>query len=120
MAKALVKAVDFVHPDPDTDRRGAHKRGDIILVRPDSHIWGTAEGPPKVVIVDVPDEWLTNADIHEDALRESRAQITPASVRKNPRMARLINRTKERKVLRRHRWSIDLDGANTLLDRRSE
>ena len=34
MAEILVKASDYTHPDPDKDRRGVHKQGDIINIKP--------------------------------------------------------------------------------------
>lgn len=47
----LVKAEDHTHPDPVKDRRGAYKKGDVVVVKPDGHPWGTKEGPPRFVIV---------------------------------------------------------------------
>jgi len=120
MAQALIKAVDFTHPDPETDRIGAHKRGDIIAVMPDSHEWGSAEGPPKFEIVSVSDSWLTDANSYTGTLEESRAQVTPTSARKKYRLARRIQREKERKRLKRHRYSINLDSGNELIDHRRE
>lgn len=35
MAEMLIKASDYIHPDPEKDRRGVHKRGDIINSKPD-------------------------------------------------------------------------------------
>ena len=50
----LVKAVSAVHPDAEKDRRGSHKKGDIIVVKPDGHTWGAGEGPPTFVVVKCP------------------------------------------------------------------
>ena len=35
MAEILIKLADYIHPDPVKDRRGVHKRGDIVAKRPD-------------------------------------------------------------------------------------
>jgi hypothetical protein len=54
MAEFLVKAVDHTHPDPDEDRAGAYKVGDIVVVFPDGHTWGSEETLPKFVVVKCP------------------------------------------------------------------
>jgi len=120
MAKALVMAVNKTHPDPVKDARGCHKRGDIIVVKPDAHVWSTAEqNPSSFALVDVPDSWLSDANDYTGPLVESASEIIPFSARKKPNQEQLIARTKERKLLRRHRYSIDLDGAGQLIDRRN-
>jgi len=53
MPRALVKARDASHPDPEKDRRGCYKRGDVVAVMPDGHVWGAMEGPPNFVHVDI-------------------------------------------------------------------
>ena len=53
-AEFLVKAIDAVHADSVKDKRGCYKRGDVVVVMPDGHVWGKAEGLPKFVIVRVP------------------------------------------------------------------
>jgi len=120
MAKALVMAVNKTHADPVKDVRGCHKRGDIIVVKPNAHVWSAAEQNPDVfAIVDVPDSWLTDANDYTGILVESASEIVPFSARQKPSQARLISRAKERKPLRRHRYSIDLDGGGQLIDRRN-
>jgi len=121
MAEALIKASDAVHPDPVKDRRGSHKRGDIILVRPDGWAWGSGELNPAVfTIISVPDSWLDGATEYGQELTESYAQIIPTSAQKRRRVSRMIGREKERKPIKRHRWSVDLDNGNQLIDHRSE
>lgn len=37
------------------DRKGySYDRGDVIDIKPDGHEWGTEEGPPKFVIIEMP------------------------------------------------------------------
>ena len=47
----LVLAAGRTHADPEKDRRGCHKKGDIIVVKPDGHEWGAHEALPDFVIV---------------------------------------------------------------------
>lgn len=42
MCEALFFVVDRVHPDPYMDVQN-FKRGDVIVVEPDGHVWGTDE-----------------------------------------------------------------------------
>jgi len=35
MAEILIKVADYVNADPVKDRRGVHKRGDVINIKPD-------------------------------------------------------------------------------------
>lgn len=59
----LVKSEDHTHPDPEKDRKGAYKKGDVVVVMPDGHVWGTKEGPPKFVRVLCPE---LNAGDYQD------------------------------------------------------
>lgn len=54
MAEFLIKARNATHADPVKDARGCYKRGDIVVVMPDGHLWGSKEGLPDFVIVKVP------------------------------------------------------------------
>lgn len=53
MCELLVKAVDASHVDPVIDLRGCYKKGDIVAVVDDGHIWGVLERPPTFVLVKV-------------------------------------------------------------------
>ena len=53
MAELLIKAVDAVHSDTQKNQRGCYKRGDVVVVMPDGHPWGTEERPPKFVTMRV-------------------------------------------------------------------
>lgn len=54
MAEMLVKAVDAVHPDLDTDRKGSYKRGYPVIVFEDGHPWGNEERLPRFVVIKIP------------------------------------------------------------------
>jgi len=54
MSEILVKAIDAKHADPDKDARGCYKVGMPVVVMPDGHIWGLAEGPPTFVVIKLP------------------------------------------------------------------
>lgn len=80
MAQLLVKT------QQTGDGPGAYLRGHVVAVRPDSHVWGSLEGPPRFYILQVPDEAL--ADHPELTLEEFDSG---------------------EEVLRRRKWTIDVD-----------
>jgi len=51
----LIRALDNTHPDPDIDRSGCYKKGDIVHIAEPLHIWGTKEGLPGFIQVNVTD-----------------------------------------------------------------
>ena len=62
MAELLVLAkVGYTNPDPVKDRRGCYKKGDIVHVADDGHVWGGKETLPDFVIVKVPGVTLAQA-----------------------------------------------------------
>ena len=91
MAEFLIKARSASHPDPDKDTRGSYKRGDIVVVMPDGHEWGTKETLPDFVVVKVP-----GLD-HEKA----RQFIEPET--------EIDGDTGQPVVSRRRRWNIKVD-----------
>lgn len=54
MAELLIKAISHIHPDSEKNITGAYKKGDIVVIMPDGHVWGAKEGPPKFVLAKVP------------------------------------------------------------------
>ncbi len=54
MTELLIKAIDYVNPDPVEDRIGSYKRGMIIAVKEDNHTWGNKECLPKFVVLKIP------------------------------------------------------------------
>jgi hypothetical protein len=84
MAEILIKAVDAVHSDPEKDRRGCYKRGMPVVVQPDGHQWGSAEGLPNFVVLKLPGVPVKKArkfidqDMIDDGLEED--GITPKKV----------------------------------------
>lgn len=117
MARLLVKAIDYTHFDPEVDRQGAYKRGDIVGVMPDDHVWSPLEGLPTFEQIDLPGvsvsevEYLCNSEV------QTLDEITSVALRKNKRLLRLVSRTKERKTKTRRRYRVDLDNANQLIDK---
>lgn len=53
MAELLIRVNSSSHPDPAVDA-GCYKRGDVVVVMPDGHRWGTQEGLPVFVKVKIP------------------------------------------------------------------
>ena len=109
MARLLVMAVDKTHPDPELDKSGCFKLGDIVTVQADDHVWGSAEGLPNFIQVDIADvsvaemEHLANYDL------ETSVELMSIAVRKSPRLKRLVTRNKDRKPVRQRRYSIDVN-----------
>lgn len=68
-----------------TPERRSYKRGDIVVVMPDGHLWGNAEGLPDFVRASLP-------GVAVDAIREAvtlphetpAAELAPAAVRAIP------------------------------------
>lgn len=96
MAELLIKAQDATHADPDADRAGCYKRGDVVAVMPDGHEWGAREGLPRFVRLRIPGvaknlaERLAVEDDEDD-------DGNPA-----------VDEKGYRRVHRRRRWRVDL------------
>lgn len=54
MAELLIKARDAHNDDPEIDRQGCYKTGDVVVVREDGHEWGAKEGLPNFRVLKVP------------------------------------------------------------------
>ncbi len=55
MVELLIKAIDAHHPDPEKDA-ACYKRGYVVAVMPDGHVWGREEGLPtflRVIVYDM-------------------------------------------------------------------
>ncbi len=53
MAQLLIRDVDNIQKGAVKDRQGSYKKGDVIVVMGDSHIWGKKEGLPNFRIESV-------------------------------------------------------------------
>lgn len=80
MAELLIRLKNNTNPDPAKDRM-CYKRGDIVVVMPDGHHWGRAEGLPDfaVVVVDrtvtqmeayMAEHKVEKAETHEEFLAD--------------------------------------------------
>lgn len=117
MARLLVKAIDHNHPDPEIDRKSSYKRGDVVCVMPDDHVWGRAEAPPKFEQIDmigVDVESLTHLVGSE---LESLSEITSIALRRNPKLMGMVSRTKQRDTKTRRRYKLNLDDGNVVIDK---
>jgi hypothetical protein len=54
VAEILVRAANNVHADPNVDARAMWKRGMMVAVKPDGHIWGAEEVRPAFVYIKIP------------------------------------------------------------------
>jgi len=50
MAELLIRLKNNTHVDPVKDRM-CYKQGDIVVVKPDGHQWGRAEGLPGFAVI---------------------------------------------------------------------
>ena len=50
MAELLIRLKDNTHADPVKDRM-CYKQGDVVVVKPDGHVWGRAEGLPDFAVI---------------------------------------------------------------------
>ena len=77
MAEILIKLADYVNPDPVKDRRGVHKRGDVINIKPDG--WSDGQHWPqsayhpsvgKFVLVKCPGITVAEALAYRDSWKD--------------------------------------------------
>ncbi|MCU0589853.1 MAG: hypothetical protein MUC33_01315 [Desulfobacterales bacterium] len=65
MAEFIFKRTDYTHPDPDKDRRGVHKRTDLVNFKPDGWSahpnWAQSSYPKDFIVVKVPGITLSEA-----------------------------------------------------------
>jgi len=54
VARLLIRAIDNINPGPALDVTEMFKAGDIVRVEEDGHVWGSAEGVPGFLQVDLP------------------------------------------------------------------
>ncbi len=96
MAEILVMAQSRTHSDPDKDRRGSYKAGDIVAVFPDGHEWGLEERLPKFWQIAVPG---LASEFRDRALPEERMLPPPSHI---------PDRTPILTQVRRRRWFLDI------------
>lgn len=53
LAQFLIKAISATNVDPSIDKCGCYKKGDIVVVKDDLHIWGKKEGLPSFIVISV-------------------------------------------------------------------
>ena len=77
MAEILIKLADYTHPDPEKDRRGVHKRGDIINIKPDGwsdgEHWNQSAYHPSVgkfILVKCPEITVAEAIAYRDSWKD--------------------------------------------------
>ena len=103
MAELLIKAVDATHTDPTKDVRGCYKRGDVVLVRENGHVWGSKElfapaNGGKFIVLKITDvtatqvrnwirnNWQTELE-NDDGTRRRRVHINWTALPNNVRNA---------------------------------
>ena len=66
MAQLLIMAFDTFGKDPESDRL-AWKTGHVVDVKPDDHVWGKKEGPPKFYVLKAPGVKVEEAQAYLEA-----------------------------------------------------
>jgi len=82
----LVKRqANYTHSNPDKDRAGVYKRGDVIVAMPDGHGWGIEEhpltttySPPRSFIVKIPGITVAQANKY---LRPEVDDVDPSKIK---------------------------------------
>jgi len=110
MARFLIKAEDSTNADEAVDKRGCYKRGDIVVVMPDDHIWGGAEGLPTFLHIDVPSVSVEDAEYLRQSEEETAKELTTAALRQIPKLFHAVMRHAERGTITRRQYAIDLAG----------
>ena len=54
MCEILLSNMNKVNPDDDEKDRWLYKRGDMVVIKEDDHVWGRLEGPPDFYLVKIP------------------------------------------------------------------
>ena len=68
MAQLLIKALEPWNNDLPTAPPQRSRLGDIIVVRPDSHVWGNEECLPRFIVVKITNMTYDDAKHLEDVL----------------------------------------------------
>ncbi len=117
MAELLIFTRNNTHPDPVKDRRGCYKRGHIVSVMEDGHLWGIRESkaawiasgnssgswPGDFVIVKIPGVAVATVN----------ALIAPQSV--DDSGVAVTNADGTPAIFRRRGWNIPVDSVPTAI-----
>jgi len=87
MAELLIMNVDHVGRTPEKTAM-LYKKGDVVVIMPDGHVWGANERPPKFRTIRLPGEvsdyeYLLSsiyAENGKDIIMRRRHMITPANL----------------------------------------
>lgn len=106
MCELLVKAVDAHHPNPAIDLAGSYKRGDVVVIMPDGHQWGTGELDTSVFAI------IKKPGVSVESIRhmlyEQLNDIPKTAALRIPALARhALKQGRPTKI--RKRFSIDID-----------
>lgn len=122
MARLLVKAISAIHADPATDKLSMYKAGDIVIVRPDGHVWGGMEGLPTFYQIDLPNVTPEQIPYLQEAHQESPDESSSVALKKIKRLFMKVSKLAPRNDIRRRRYAFDLttitftNGQATLTD----
>ena len=106
MARLLIKAQDGDCPN----QASCYKRGDVVVVMPDSHQWGAMEGLPAFLQIDVIGASVESLQHLSMEDKERPEQFTSVALRKLPNLFREVSRTQQRLTITRRQFRLELDG----------
>lgn len=106
MAQLLIKAVDATHPGPSVDRQGCYKRGDIVVVVDDSHVFSPAEDLPTFIRVSLPGVSVAAAEALRDSEIISPAEYAPAAVQANRALYDRYKKAMPPETVTRRRYAV--------------
>ncbi|MBL4781662.1 MAG: hypothetical protein JKX92_05415 [Porticoccaceae bacterium] len=115
MASLLIKAQVANQLDAAT----CYQRGDVVVVAPDAHEWGGSEGLPNFLQLDVPGLPVAEVGHLVTDERQRLEDVTPAVLRKMPKLLSRVAKTKDRKVIKRRQFLVDLEGIHFIDGRAS-
>jgi len=112
MAQLLVFQRDNIHPDPIADRSGCYKKGDVVVVAEDSHIFSPSEKSFPFAVVSVPG---AVSDCHYLTESEPAAlpDKYPRAMLQIKRLSTVMSKSISGGVRRRRKYSIDNAGSIT-------
>jgi hypothetical protein len=93
MDKLTQEQVDKMTPEQKRQYESRSQYGDVIVVRPDGHKWGTKECPPDYVVVKIPEMSYEEARKYEESLHE---EVTG----KDGQIEKLLLRVRKHKFLK--------------------
>ena len=109
MAQLLIKAVSASNPDPKADKGGCYKRGDIVVVAGDDHVFSPAEDLPTFIRASLPGVPVEAVQALCDSEVISPAEFAPSALRANRSLYERYKRVTPPEHATRRRYALTED-----------